>query len=1221
MDAYPSDFVVHNLPFIVLSGLATSKEVDPPPSVQHVLPGRAVTSISSDIPPVDGDRANELLQEFLSADGTSAPWNARDFSRRGITHGFRIRSVGRNFQLPPKKADAPSNSETTPPGSPTIAAATSWVLHSPISPLSPASPSFPDGVIAPAWVAKHQHYVPSVFISFFNFTTDPITNSLHDNQLKTDINKIKGQIQKSDYRTRYVVVLLSDKTIIEAPDIEDRLAVIRRATGLDPKNSLFFLPPRTSRVELQAFVTSILAILQPVCVEYYRDLTKHARRKKGRGTIPPPTAPPTRGTSQTLSYPGWGVRYDFKLGILAEFRQEMDAAQRHYSTALEALFGAEGLFETTASWSPRWDEIRLLADVIALRHIRCQLWNNFPTSAVQSWLRYKYRLQDVLDRRGKGSNNYGWQAWESTWAQAMAEIVRRTELPIFKIKDPLSDPDPLIDFPGALYSQPEKQFPVGERLPPWELLHHAGYWHKIASDHAKKRYILAREMPEEDRTPPGMSPAAKVSARNQIYDHYLVPHPHEEYPVPGIGNGFEHWKDISAKLNDAIAEFKTRGQHRKVDQMQLEVARTLLHVRKFDDALKVLRPLWETMAWRKEAIPGKTKYKYDLMTCLDVFSDAAADKVSVSLNAKDHISPLSTSFAFAEAEGNVGEPLRSQLAMTSNARPGSAPVTLSFIQYQFNGGLAEVRLTHDADGNSSGSASTMYSCTLEETHSATGKPRWAGTADLTLHPGQTKVYSFPLVLRESGDVDIAACVFGVTTEKFELACSDTDPETPTRPMWWIKSDAKSKSRSLKHGSGMSVHILPKPPKMEINLPDVRNQYYTDESVTLAIEILNQEEEDTEAVLEVRLLGRSKDTLSYTWLERPAESPMKEVPPALDGSTDVDLPGHVVGKLAQGARTTERIRFTAPADPADYALEVKVLYHVLSDRDIPISKIMVADLVFNAPFEASYDLNARVHPDPWPSYFELQEAESNVNPESPDAFGIAQKWGLRAKVASFADEQLVVSDLAVEVHSIHGGATCDVTKEFNIEETAMEPQILSEWGFSLDIRKNNLEERRSTALDTTLNITWKRTSDPLASPVTSSLPIPRIQIPSSEPRVLASSHLSPTIPSLIHLDYVLENPTMHFLTFELAMEASEDFGFSGPKLRTLHLLPMSRQTVRYNLLSNVEGDWITPNLKVTDRYFNKTLKVQGTEGMRLDKKGVGIWVPEDGWKGEEEGRVE
>jgi hypothetical protein len=437
-------------------------------------------------------------------------------------------------------------------------------------------------------------------VSFFDLISDPVTNSLNDNKLKTEINKIKGQIHKSDYRTRYVVVLLSDKTILEAPEIEERLTVIRRGTGLDPKSSLFFLPPRTSQVELRSFVTSVLSTLQPVCVEYYRDLTKHARRKKTRSTIPPPTAAPTRGTSQTLSYPGWGVRYDFKLGILAEFRQEMDAAQRHYNFALESLFGAEGLFETTASWSPRWDEIRLLADIIAFRHIRCLLWQSFPTSAVQAWLRYKVRLQDVLDRRGKGTANYGWQAWESTWAQAMAEVIQKTEIPSLKIRHPPSDKDPLADDSNMVYSEPEKQIPIGERLPPWELLHHAGYWHKIASDHAKRRYILARDMPEEDRTPPGMSPAAKVSNRNQIYDHYLVPEPHHEFPVSGVGGGFEHWNDISSKMNAAIVEFKARGQQRKVHQLQLEVARTLLHVKRFEDAFKVLRPLWESMTWRKE---------------------------------------------------------------------------------------------------------------------------------------------------------------------------------------------------------------------------------------------------------------------------------------------------------------------------------------------------------------------------------------------------------------------------------------------------------------------------------------------------------------------------------------------------------------------------------------------------------------------------------------------
>lgn len=100
MDAYPPDYVAHNLPFIVLSGLGTRKELEQVPPVQNILSGRAVTSVSSELPVVIGDRANELLQEFLSADGTNSPWNGRTPTRRGLTHGFRIRSVGRVGQAP-----------------------------------------------------------------------------------------------------------------------------------------------------------------------------------------------------------------------------------------------------------------------------------------------------------------------------------------------------------------------------------------------------------------------------------------------------------------------------------------------------------------------------------------------------------------------------------------------------------------------------------------------------------------------------------------------------------------------------------------------------------------------------------------------------------------------------------------------------------------------------------------------------------------------------------------------------------------------------------------------------------------------------------------------------------------------------------------------------------------------------------------------------------------
>ena len=95
MDAYPPDYVQHNLPFILLSGLGDSKELASPPPVQNVLPGRATTTVSSEAPPVTGDRADELLQAFQDADGTNAPWNARGFSQKGTTHGFSIRAVGR----------------------------------------------------------------------------------------------------------------------------------------------------------------------------------------------------------------------------------------------------------------------------------------------------------------------------------------------------------------------------------------------------------------------------------------------------------------------------------------------------------------------------------------------------------------------------------------------------------------------------------------------------------------------------------------------------------------------------------------------------------------------------------------------------------------------------------------------------------------------------------------------------------------------------------------------------------------------------------------------------------------------------------------------------------------------------------------------------------------------------------------------------------------------
>lgn len=449
------------------------------------------------------------------------------------------------------------------------------------------------------WLKKHQDYIPSALLSFFYFTSDAKLNSLNDNQLKSEINQISSALRSSGYKTRHVVVLVSDKTLQEAADTEERLLNIRRATGLDSKNSLFLLASDVAETDCAGFVTTVLSSLQPSCVEYYRDLAKHARRKKARGSIPPPTAPPTKGTSQVLSAQGWNVRYEFKLGVFAEYRQEMDAAGRHYTLALDALLSSDGMFETTASWSPRWNETRLLADSIAFRLIRTLLWNSSTTQAVQTWVKYRDRIREAVDNHGKGSSNYGWEAWESRWANMMAELIQRADLPVFSLSIPVSDSQSLLERIINIFAPPEKAIPVGERLPPWQLLHHAGYWSKLAATHAGRRRDLAENLAEEDRAPPGRSPAAHVVQRYGMYDTYLCPEPHNENPLEGE-HGYDHLSDIISKLHSSGQEFSDRNQQRFVDQLKLEHAKELIRSKNFGKALGILEPLWKEMRWRKE---------------------------------------------------------------------------------------------------------------------------------------------------------------------------------------------------------------------------------------------------------------------------------------------------------------------------------------------------------------------------------------------------------------------------------------------------------------------------------------------------------------------------------------------------------------------------------------------------------------------------------------------
>jgi trafficking protein particle complex subunit 11 len=266
------------------------------------------------------------------------------------------------------------------------------------------------------WVRKHSELIPSVFISVYELATDssdPKQYQTQDNQIIGSINHLKrflstgsslivsGGNEPTSRRTTLAVVLLSRQSFLECPSLDDRVSNIRKLTGLDMNKTFFFLPAHSSPVEMIAFVKATQLALLPACLEYYRELSKHTRRKKNRGSVPPPTVVPV-GASHLLSNIGWNVRYEFKLGVFAEFRQEMDVASKCYETAYENLVNE--IFMVTNHWNTRWNEARVLSDILAFRIVRCAIWIGSWALAVKRFDSHARRVKVLLDTKGNGSN-------------------------------------------------------------------------------------------------------------------------------------------------------------------------------------------------------------------------------------------------------------------------------------------------------------------------------------------------------------------------------------------------------------------------------------------------------------------------------------------------------------------------------------------------------------------------------------------------------------------------------------------------------------------------------------------------------------------------------------------------------------------------------------------------------------------------------------------------
>ncbi|KAI8965050.1 Gryzun, putative trafficking through golgi-domain-containing protein [Daldinia sp. FL1419] len=1248
MDDFPEGSLDHNVPFLVVSGLSNSSTK--PALVDASLREQGIL-VRSELPSIESREAKIILRCIQEKDATELPWNSRDSSRK---YKFKICTAGREFLLPPRRARLPDDFEA--PLSPPI-------LHSPFSPLSPGSSLYPDGLIDTEWIRKHQYLIPSVFLTFYSLTSDSTLATLHDNQLKTDINAVRNAIGQSGYKCRFVAVILSDQSPSSIGQFQERLDNIRRSTGLDPKTSLFVLPTQRTEIELENAIDNVLTAVFEQAIEYYRDLSRHSRKKRGRGIAPQPTIPPTTGTSHTLSLQGWNVRYDFKAAIFAEFRQEIDGAMRAYEQAYDALLGVDVL-ETIPGWNPRFNDARLLADIIAIRVLKCLLWMGLSTTAVRRWQAHHDRIYDLIDRRGRGTQNYGWKAWQARWNTVMANLIEKVQFPEL-------EPSSLLPF-----RPPEKTLSA-ERLQPWELLHHQGYWYRIAARHLSYRRQLAWAIPEEDRKPPNASSPSQAS-KTYSYDTYMCPEPHEELPL--VGTGVNHSQLIFNHLMLAYNEFQKRHQLRTSAELALECCKELERMKEWRKILKVLTPLWRDMSYRAEGwwdimeafswtlrgaavevghknlivaidwellnkgFSRRPGWHYDITKSLD---DVSIESPPVIEIGDEHVTSfLQASFVFKDDEGKAGQSCPTQLAITSNSFPDAAPVVLERIRIEFDGSLHTIHLKHKASDAQTPSSSKprVSKIALVETESndndgdseddseSGGETAptvlLEGADDLTILPGQTRVFEMDVPLREPGDARASSVQVSVAPKSFTLRYTIRLREMNQVGLWYsLTSSRKRITRTNPH----KINVLPRPPKMEIRLIDMLEQYYASEYIPLELEILNEEDADANTKLDISIFGQ--DIPSFTaQVEDDAEKT------STTGAEESKVDGISAGTIPNYKSTKATITINPVDGPMAFDLIVRARYHLVSDPGTPIIQQVTYPINIVNPFEASYDLSPRLHSE-WPNYFDPEDIQEPSEEDDVVRLprGLAQKWSLATRYASFAQEDLAILGLDVDILSTQGNVSCKTSKsQPAVEDDAViSPKTIDEARFEIIAQKFDLDDRSPATADLAFTIKWRRPTSPKDTVNTTVLPLPRFFVTVSEPRVLASvSYYSPPNPSaselprssppsqLLFLDITIENPSSHFLTFGLMMEPSDEFAFSGAKTTTLNVLPVARRSVTYRLLPLVRGAWIRPTLVVRDKYFQKVLKIIPTEGMKSDKEGVLVWVPpEEEADGDEEGQGE
>lgn len=480
-----------------------------------------------------------------------------------------------------------------------------------------------------------------------------------------------------------------------------------------------------------------------------------------------------------------------------------------------------------------------------------------------------------------------------------------------------------------------------------------------------------------------------------------------------------------------------------------------------------------------------------------------------------------------------------------------------------------------------------------------------GKADLVLQHGSRKILCLSHIPREAQDLSLSKISVFMAETQFDAEWEVTNAKDMHQDSIFALVDNDVKQIRPANVQSTEVQVLPKPPKIELELPGPDRDMFVDELSLCSLKVVNGEEEDINVCLDIEVHSPSGVSPTVKWTERQKEGT------EVDYSHDKITNFKKIGRLLPNESQTHMFTFEASPEPLECKLVVNAEYYLKSDSETQILKMLKKDISIRQPLSAAHEFTPLLHPDPWPNLFTLLSEDTDDPRTNSNQKKSVQRFLLLSKIISQSTTELTIESTEIVIQDVQDGTTCIITCRDHPASVGLRPGQFEEGHFVVDVRSSEMEMETASYVDLQLRVQWLAPGAGRA--MVTSLPIQRLTVRPGEPRVLACVHNVQSIPSAYRLSYWIENPSSYCLNFTITMETRDEFAFCGPKGHAMQLVPMSRQALSYILLPLVKGIWITPNIRVHDTIFDKILTVHGTEGMRNEDRSTtaSLWVDAEG----------